>query len=480
MIQKHFIFTISFILALAIFASCEKEDDESLFEEKQNVAATPSEGSSKSAEEQKGVMESTGITLNDELTSISKSESMEASVSFAYHLTHMDEDPLKSNYKAFQKTEAFNIIQAINELDNDEKSVTDFMAELKQNDWEPESATEIYDSLSGKYTWDTDKESWTVTENEKIIFEFPSKKGGDSNDAVFVVESVSETKLDDYYYFGEGSWNEEPEESYKGYVPTGLHFYLEVGEDKSMEYKYTASFNGEGFLKEASVDFSLGSLSYLTEFKNNNSQEISSTTTLKNGEKKLIEFGAGIQGDISQDNIENSIQYRAYNEETYRDTIISAEDTSKYDYYYPEPDPKELLNEGFAYFSILDKIKLGGKVAIKDLIKAEEDIYPLNYWDNPDFDSNQATNDWAAALNEHTDLFVANMEENKWMAKANFYVKEETDYNETYSYVALHFKFSDESKVDPETYFGEGFDDLIKNFNTSMKEVESAYSSYDL
>ena len=65
------------------------------------------------------------------------------------------------------------------------------------------------------------------------------------------------------------------------------------------------------------------------------------------------------------------------------------------------------------------------------------------------------------------------------MAKARFYVKEESGYYDDYSYVALRLIFSDDSKVDPEVYFGEGFDDLIKDFNNSMKDVESTYSAYE-
>ena len=478
--QKFLIYLTALLFLMASFTSCEEEESDSPLDEQEEMAKAPSEGSSLSSEDQKETLETTGMDLNEEMTSTMKSEQMEASVSFAYFLSHMENDPLKrQQYQTLQRTKAFQIIQAVNKIDNSPGKIGKLPATLKKNAWEPESIEEVYDSLSGKFTWNPTSESWDYTESESIIFEFPATKNAGTNNASFIIENVADTTLDDYYYFGQGSWNEYPEDAYTGFIPTGLYFYLAVNDTKYMEYQYSASFNEEGFVKNLSVDFNLGLLSYAYSFSNKNSKTISTNTSLMIGEKKLIEFGAGINGDISRDNLENSIRYWAWDPETYRDTIISAEDTASYDEYWPEPDPKEILNKGFAYFTIMDKLKLGGKADIKDLIAAEEEIYPLNHWDDPNFDEDQATADWAAALNKHTDFFMANMEKNQWMAKARFYVKEESGYYDDYSYVALRLIFSDDSKVDPEVYFGEGFDDLIKDFNNSMKDVESTYSAYE-
>ena len=479
--QHVFIYLLSLSIVIPLFFSCD-DDEKSDFEKKENVAQKPSDGSPKSAEEQKGVLETTGISMNAELTDAMKSESMKKCASFAHFLSDMEGSSLESNYKSFKKTKAFEVVLGAAKVKNKEKKVTEYLTDIKKVEEEPESLHELQDSLSGKYTWNANTQSWDYAESDKIIFEFPSSVDGTSNNASFVVENVNDTKLKDYYYFGDNSWVEESDDAYTGYVPTGLSFYFEVEESKIMEFDYSAAFNDYGAPENITVEYKLDPLSYKTEFINNGSKEIFTTTTLKKGETKLLEIGAGINGDLTQDNINNSIRYYAYNEETYRDTLVSAEDTANYDYYYPEPDPKKLFKDGFAYISMMDKIKVGGKVQIKDLIAAEKEIYPENYYDNPDFDKEQATEDWANALNEHTDLYMANMEENTWMAQAEFYKKsEESDYDdETYYYVDMRLKFSDDSKVDPETYFGgEGFDELMQEFENSMDEVESAYSDYN-
>ena len=71
------------------------------------------------------------------------------------------------------------------------------------------------------------------------------------------------------------------------------------------------------------------------------------------------------------------------------------------------------------------------------------------------------------------------MEENTWMAQVDFYKKSETDYDETYYYMGMRLEFSDDSKIDPDTYFGEGFDNLIDEFNNSLDDIGSAYSDYN-
>ena len=479
--QKVFIYLLSISFVISILASCDDDDKKSDFEKKEDLAELPSEGSPESAEEQKDVIEDVGISLNSHLTDAMKSEDMKKCGSFAHFLSYMDESTLESKYNTFKKTKPFSVIQEAAKVQNGEKKMTEYLTDLKKMTMEPESLQEIYDSLSGKYTWNNSEQNWNYTENNEIIFEFPSTIEGTSNDASFVIENVSETELEDYYYFGDNSWFEDSDNAYTGFVPTGLNFYLKVGDSNIMEFEYSASFNGQGAPEQITVDYLIGPLSYMTEFTNSNSKEIYTSTTLKNGDQILLDVGAGVNGNFNQNDVNNSIQYYAYDPETDRDTLISAEDTSDYEYYWPEVDPTKLFKNGFAYMSILDKIKIGGTAQIKDLLAADEEIYPLNYWDNPDFDEEQATEDWANALNSNTDLYMANMEENTWMAQVDFYKKVETDdyYDDTYYYLGMRLKFSDGTKIDPDTYFGEGFDNLIEEFNNSLDDVESAYSGYN-
>ena len=78
-----------------------------------------------------------------------------------------------------------------------------------------------------------------------------------------------------------------------------------------------------------------------------------------------------------------------------------------------------------------------------------------------------------AAINEYVNLRLVNVKTNEIMAKAEAYVVNDLEYDD--SYIDFRLTFGDGSYVDMETYLEEGFEDFIDEINALLGDINSDY-----
>jgi hypothetical protein len=329
---------------------------------------------------------------------------------------------------------------------------------------DPETLQEVWDEISGIYTWNPVAGNWDYEANStKIEFRFPSTDGGTTNDARLIIDNFTSINI-----------LTPIDEEYTGDIPTSLNMKLMVGSSQLMGFTFTAQYNNDGIPTLVAADLSIETFTFSVDLTNTDT-EVSAAYMIKEGDKTIIELSGAVQGDFTQANIEaNTI------EETYTWTdYIYNENTGMYDPVEVTDTETEYLAENIfrsanAKLQIFN-VALKGDVNINALEKEMDQIYPDDYYDDPNWDDKSAAEKEAAAINKHLHLAAYDVVNNEKLAEAEAYVYEETNYDYTDYWVDFRLKFGDGSLVDLESYFEEGFEDFVSELNSMIMELNSEY-----
>lgn len=269
----------------------------------------------------------------------------------------------------------------------------------------------FFEENSGTYSWNSSIEDFDfVAGGSQIIFKYPAIETGLSNNAVLTFK--------DY----QGTTSPTTIDGYEGDLPTKLLMELTVDGSKVMDYSFGAVYNSEGDPTSLTSKLTMTPFSFSINLSNT-TQVAGFDYTLAKDSKTLISFGAAAKGDFKTT------------------TFNTAEAES------------EIITEGSAHIQLLN-IKIAGTINVDGIDKDQK--------------ANPSAKE-VDIINKHTDLIVFYADSKEKIADTEFYTKSTTYNGYTSSYTDIRLVFADGSKVDFETYFNTGFDNLKTKLEEFME-----------
>jgi len=275
--------------------------------------------------------------------------------------------------------------------------------------------------LYGKYTWNASRRVWDFEEsNKQTEFNFPVDGVPASIAITGVASSITTEELE---------------------IPKSIAVKInsrtsEVGTINlfsDIKDKTTAPVKSE-------VSYSLGKYTMTTTVEK--ASPSTAISTIKKGNKVLIDANADISGNM--------------------DRLIN------------EEDPGQMT--GNATIKIMDALAISGNWDLTSYMKACEkadDNYNNNSsqfgWERADEIYIKAC---SKAFNDHADLYLISVSDKTKIAKLLSTVKAKDDYGYTYWEETFALQFGDETTVDAEVYFTEGFDTFMNNLKKFMNSFE--------
>ena len=445
-----------FIMAI-IDSSCNKEKEK------------PEKFSTQSVEENKAIVENSGIELSDVMKRMETLNVYDVIINFVDLSTSLDSKGFlfSGNSKIFSTLDAIVAGKRGDKELNNVFHAMIYSRELKSED--PESIQEFWDENVGTYTWNPSLNDWDEDlGGNKIIFKFPSTESSATNDATINI----------YNYAGVNISN-PVEEDYTGDLPVSLNADLMVGSEKLITFVFGASYNTDGVPNAVAADLTIENYKFEVDVTNNTQVVSVSYKFLENG-NIVMDMGATGNGLFTDENYdENTVHHSetntyvcdyVWNPNAQQWVEVYCDYTNEWD----ETEFEEILHSASAHFQLFN-IELRGDIDVKGLVDQlkiiDEDLK------NEEIDSETADARYASKINEYLNLRLVNLTNNEIMAKAEAYVVHETDYGDEYTYIDFRLTFGDNSPVDMETYFDEGFDTFVAELNDLIYDINSDYDT---
>ena len=453
--KKTNLFLTCAIASCALVTSCKDDVEEAYLDDSGQVKETapgkitnPEAFAQLSAEENKKQLEDDGFDLLTNLEDLSESSAVDVSTSFVSFLDRASAEPANGRLSATSRT--------LKGLSDGKTSAQSIFATLRTAEQEPESIQEFYDQYTGVWAWNTEKEDWDYqAKGDKIVFEFPATEDGTENNAQFIVHSY------------EGLSQDHPYGEYEGDLPTKMVTELTMDGESQATYSFVAAYNQDGEPEQLTTSLSVNSFVF-SILADNNTKKVGVQYSLKRDSKTLLAMGSGAYGNFSSD---------------YILSLDEKEDTHEGD----------VVNRVDAYFQLMNVV-LAGEMDIKKYLDGYEDNYEFRYDENGNYQgsgyNDTITENNAQLLEQAFNLNVFYADGSGKIADTEVYTYTDsyTTYEATYDdegYYAgskekeveyqsmdVRMVFEDKSKSDLETYFGEGFEDLVKEFEKFAEELE--------
>jgi len=210
----------------------------------------------------------------------------------------------------------------------------------------------------------------------------------------------------------------------------------------------------------------------------NNTEVISVNYKFTANDEVIMDMGATGEGLFTEENVEDNT-YTVTETDTYVIDYVYNDATGEWDEVYgtytdewEEVEFEEVINYAEAHFQLF-YIAVKGEVNIKEL--ADQVRIIEEQWDEELISEDSAMNQMAAEINEQVNMRIVNVDENTILAQAEAYVEKEVHMDYTDTYINMRFRFPDESLIDAETYFEEGFDNFIRELNYLINDINTDY-----
>ena len=423
------------ILSAFLVAACG--DDDKAVDPAANLEPEfPTEFSEKSVEENKSQLEDNGIALVNQLTDLKGSTGIQTSIAFSAHLEGSDKPDNLSGGRA-DANSGLKLIDLLAALGQGKASPADVASGMRTKESDFESVQKSYQDLIGVYAYNKSTDTWTYNKTgDKIVFQFPSKETGTTNNAEYAVYDYKSVTI-----------TGGPIEDYNGDYPTGLKADLTVDGTKKMSYSFEAGYDSKGTptSMKLSITIDAFTLAYAVV---NTTTDLSLDYSLTGSGKVLFAYGARSKGNFNAGDVADS------------------------------EGPDQVFDSGSAYFQIMN-IKFSGEVNIDALVKA--------------IDAADTKTKEAAAWNANYKLIVFYADSKKKIADSEFYVVATEDYDcrpgdgnhdgqvkpgeqlcgmYPSEGVDVRLVFADGTKSDLETYTSVGFADLEKDLKELGESLE--------
>ena len=457
--KKTNLFLTCAIASCALVTSCKDDAEEIYLDESGQVKETepgkvvnPEVFASTSPEENKRNLEDDGLDLVSNMEDLTKSPAVDVSTAFVSFLDRASAEPANGRLSATSRI--------LKNLGEGKASAQSIFATLRTAEEEPESIQDFYDQYTGVWSWNVQSEDWDYqAKGDKIVFEFPSTENGTANNAQYTIHSY------------EGLSQDHPYGDYEGDLPTKVVTELTVDGQQQASYSFVAAYNQDGEPENLTTSLSVNSFTF-SILAVNNTQKVGVRYSLKRDGQTLLAMGSGAYGNFSSD------------------YILSLDDQE-------DAHQGDVVNRVDAYFQLMNVV-VAGDMDIKKYLDGYEDNYEYRYDENGHYQGS-GYNDTIAENNaqllaEAFNLNVFYADGSGKIADTEVYTSTNTytEYGEwyydesaqdyrfeeeevEYKVVNVRMVFEDESRSDLETYFEEGFDDLIKEFNEFAESLDEDF-----
>lgn len=410
------------MVALAIaMSSCDKNSEGDV-----NYSPIP-------VEDHKANIENTGYDMFDEMKSMEQEPAMQANISLTTLVNQSD--PFSASGATISSTQLEQTIAFAPVFASANFNETGMPGILKSMQYvpasDPETIQEAYDMLIGVYEWNFVNENWDYTQTgDKIVFLFPSDVDGTANNASYTVT-----------YEGYAGVNPIPD--YTGDLPQKVTASLKVDDVEISSLLAEVNYDSNGYPTLIEVTFTMGSFDWYMMASNTNNTAFSTEYRFKHGTDVLLRFTLGASGNWNEDNLDG--------------------------------DPQNIITGANASFQVMN-LKMVGAINVQGFANAMMDIDNSYDWDTQYED---AVNAQVAAANQYIDLDLRYAYTDQVIAVVEAYLASQSEtygsYTMTDYWVGLRFVFSDGSKVDADTYFGDVLEDLMIDIEDYLAELENTY-----
>lgn len=436
--NKPFLKFTAFFLAGAMLVACGSDDDATKSND-ETGAEFPTEFSDLTVEQNKSNLQDNGIEFTNSVETLKNSSGIETSIAFAGFAADGD-------LEVGGRKSALPIFDLVNNLRNfaqNDQPVDKTLGALRTSA-EVESIQAEFDNAAGTYTYNGQGWDYVAAASGKIVFKFPSKDNGTTNNAEYTIYGYTGVNVTNSAVNGEG---------YTGEYPTGLKIDLAIDGQKKLEYSFAAAYNSKGEPTSLTIAVKVDAFVLAYEVSNDVSKA-SVRYSLKENDKNLYVLGADAEGNFDTDNIEDS------------------------------NGGDDVVNKGTIYFQVLN-IKFSGEIDVKALMTALEAIPQME----DDLEEEKAE---AAAYNANTQMVVFYADSKKkiaegevvavtktdtytyqdceWVDEIQDWVCEEKEYTDVYNTKDLQLVFADESRMSIETYVETGFGQLTDKLEEILGE----------
>lgn len=416
---KSFWIALPIAISAVTFTSCKKDKVEP------NDSATVY-----TPEQNKTNLQNAGQALIQDMNSMKNLEGMHTVESFNFCVNESD---------PFDGIVTFLPAIVLNALETSTKnhSIKPIKESLKTG--EGDTFFSVFESVKGLYTWSNGV--WTKTTSNNVVFNFPATKGGNVNNATFTITATEYT-------------GNQMDAQLDGFTPSAIQAKLDVvGKGTVVQFDFSVDYLTNGEPSKLLSKLNLAPYLFTYEF-NNSGSKISQSFKFDKSTANLATLYMEANGTFNKTSIENFI-----NEEQ----MTNAND---------------VVTSASGYVKVKD-IKLSMTANVADAINYYEGIGDAN------FDDNNTIN----MLNSNASIKLMYASSSQLIANTEWYLESETYTNyawdevnqiwvevqETSENPNVRLVFSDGSKSDLETYFGNGFDDLFNDFETFFSDLESSY-----
>jgi hypothetical protein len=438
-----------FILGLVVsmgLTSCKKDDSgDPVFDAPYADA---------SVEENKASLEDAGVEMINEMEAMMDAKALDVASSFS----NIAENLFDGN-SALAFTKPLTTLALLNDK---KASTNEVFAALKSTSADPGSMADAWADAVGRYEWNNTTDDWDYTSGgNAIVIEFPGLETDATNTAIFTVNNF------DYVEVANMAYEEDLDISGPVQMPTSLKAGLTYKGDAIMSYSFSASYTSDGIPTSLKTSLDIDGFVFSIDISHSVNSSLGMTYSFKHDSKTLIEVHADASGNWSEDNIEDNTETVS---EVYTDYYGND--------YYDEWDEvyfENILSSSNAYIQILN-IKVAAKIDIANFgkkMRALDDKYDAIDYEDTDWEA--YTKEQVALLNQYAQLVVVYADNNKKIAVAEAYAYEYEDYYGSDWSMDVRFIFADGSKADAESYFDDGFGDLIDDMNDLITELNTQY-----
>jgi len=384
-------------------------------------------------EEGKALIENSAIDLLSEVDDFKNDDAINELYDLAKEMNSKSSGKKQST---FLFNSSLNDVVLIKEgkMDLTSLSKNHTLANINLND--SDDFQDKYNEAKGIYEWSDVEEDFVKTKSsENIIFIVDYSIEGKNKQAQLIASNFSSEYLNS-----------------KIQVVNSLNVVFTIDGKELMSYSFSSEF--DRYLPKSIIsEYKLGTLSFTETFNNLSNKELKNETDISINGKSLINYSGSVTGDFNELNTQGE------------------------DYKVKEGNiPVDKSSMELTIF----EVKIAGDIDYKSL---NEGIKELS--------DDSKKEDLVELLNNNTSIVVSSG--NKEIAKAVFFVgiseyvdwvwdNDKQEYKEvtiTEEEVDIHFVFSDDSKVDFETYFGENFSKVEEKLNSVIKNYTSKFDIED-
>lgn len=476
--KKVFYVFLAFSLMLG-FNACNKTDKET---------GEPEKFSNLTPEEHKTNLVNSGVDFVNEMNDLTKCAAAEAGVNVVYMMSEYNDDDY-DEYDDWKKSAAIQPLIVLGKYTQNKATLLELMLSVrpKKAANSNTSMEEDYLDIAGTYEWDARNEEFDYDEGDQLIIKFPSTIDDDENNAVFTVTDFDWEELSD-------PASEDLEE-----VPVKIAAKLEIDGKEEMSVSFTGTYDDNGVPTKIDGSIEISNYEFFVKGEND-FKEASLEYGTKKDKTTLIKISAGINGDFTQENIDDNVK-TVYGEEWcadgYYDNDWNWICTETEQDSWEEVEVDKILEKAYGFIEVMN-IRIGGEVDVKGLVPAIDSLDQM--WEDNE-DEEDIIKREAEIMNRYLNFYVAYVDDNKKIADVEFYAYEyedeyeweDCDYDENWNWVCEtvteteeywrtggEFVFGDESKIDAETYFNDGFDDMFDAMNDMIDDLNKQYEDYGI